>query len=123
MGYKHYRFARRVDADTLMFKSPSVEDIMSFHRAHATILVMRGGYPTGGGLQFFANQADSLPNWQMTATAFTLKPVADVNLKLETSGTGVTQFGVHAGTGDTVSDGNIPIKDLLGNTRKLMTTP
>jgi len=46
---------------------------------------------------------------------------ANFDLLFDT-GTGVVRFGLYAGSGDVACNGSVTIKDMAGNTRKLMTT-
>jgi hypothetical protein len=46
-------------------------------------------------------------------------PIADKNLALLTTGTGLLKFGTYGAQGDTVTSGYITILDNAGNSRKL----
>jgi hypothetical protein len=48
--------------------------------------------------------------------------IANHDLYLAVTGTGVVKFGTHTGTGDVACNGYIAVKDAAGNARKLMTT-
>lgn len=62
MGYNHFRFARRIDADTIGFYHDDMTKLLQFDKAIANQISLKGGSPTAlDKLIIKSNTTDSLP--------------------------------------------------------------
>lgn len=119
MGYEHFRYARRIDADSIGLYHNDMTRILELDKGGVSNNVIRG--QTGKGLYLYATPTGSGYYYVSSTGAIIVSATANQDLSLLASGTGRVKFGTHTATGDAVSNGSIEIKDSGGATRKLMT--
>ena len=148
MGYNHFRYARRIDANTIGVFHEDLTRMLKVDKATANTITIQGLEATGKALDLYANGTDAIYHKiagdsiyscggggthyfrQNNANIIGIGSAgtddlitgftANNDIAIVPNGAGVLKFGAYnAGVaGD--STGYITIKDSAGNTRKLM---
>jgi hypothetical protein len=119
MPYEYWKYARRVDADTMDLYSPSNFQAARIRRGVNTTY-LTGRNETAKNLYIYANDVDGTPAILMTQGAgLELNATANSNITLTTSGSGFVQFGAYTAKAAETFQGYVTIKDIGGTARKL----
>jgi len=68
MGYNHFRFARRIDADTTGIYTQGLTKLASIKSESATLTSISGKDTTGDDIKICANTTDTYPYIKMNGT-------------------------------------------------------
>jgi len=61
MGYKHFRYARRIDADNIGIYHNDMTKMLNIDKGTASNIILSGGNTTGDYLKLKANTVDTYP--------------------------------------------------------------
>jgi len=149
MGYNHFRYARRIDANAIELMHEDLTRLLKITNAKAVNTIsLEGLEATGKGLEFYANGTDMIYhriaedsiyscggggnhyfrqnnvnflNLTESGTDEVIQGLTTNNdIAIVPNGAGVLKFGAYNAGVAGDSTGYITIKDGAGNTRKLM---
>jgi len=116
MGYDHYHYARRVDANSVKLMNAKLS-------TRAYVMVTHDGNVELGSadrIVFYDGTVQYLIT-RNNSGAELMVSVTNGDIMLTPDGTGKVKFGTKTGTGDVAVDGHVDIKDAAGAAVKLAT--
>ena len=143
MGYSHFRYARKVDADKIKLIHNDGTELLILDKGTATVTKVYGGTTAGDDLYIIANSSDVASYIEMmgggdinfNAAKYKFREASSDKIFIDAGslqigtysdndlyfnlGTGVMKFGTHTALGGEALSGYITIKDAGGTTRKL----
>lgn len=121
MGYDHFRYARKIDADNIGIYHNDLTELLRLDKATANVMRMEGGLGvTADKLRVAANTIDAFPIIELWGNSkINLNAAANNDIQITVSGTGRLRYGTqNALAGETVTH-YLDAKDTAGAAIKI----
>ena len=98
MGYNHFRYARKIDADNIGIYHNDLTQLLKLDKGTANAIKLYGGTASGDDLYIYANSTDTTPVIQLAGASFLgFNLAANQPTRIKEAGTTIWQFGDEAG--------------------------
>lgn len=120
MGYDHFRYARKIDADNIGIYHSDMTELMRLDKGTANKIRWEGGLGTSKALQIAANTVNPFPIIELETTGrININPASAQDVWLTTGGAGRLRYGTQSAiVAETLTD-YLPAKDAAGAAIKI----